>query len=442
MSESPATEAAARSITTDVAVVGAGVAGTALGYLLARSGVDVTLVERHTDLAREFRGFGFQPLALRYFDGMGLLDEVYALDPTRLERPHIHAFGSEYTLADVSRFSETYDHVLFMEQPPLLRLFIEKAQQYPDFEYRDGTPVTGLLTEDDRVVGVRTTDRAANEDVDVRARVVVAADGRYSTVREAMELGPNRFDADLELVWVKLPEATATDTADVYLNEHGVLANFGLPGGEVQLGLPVEAGTYPEIRERGADAFADRLAAIAPPYRDAIRTHFDGFEQCSLLRIAPGITAEWTRDGVVLVGDAAHVASPFGGQGNLMALKDAVALHPVLVDALGERDDGPEAHEDAPLPADAFRAFERRRRPQVEETVRLQRRMGDGIAWFTRNSDALPPSAYRLLFRALFALGAPVMRRTVRHMLLGDDPPEIARSHFADGAESSASDNG
>lgn len=442
MSESPTTEATARSITTDVAVVGAGVAGTALGYLLARSGVDVTLVERHTDLAREFRGFGFQPLALRYFDGMGLLDEVYALDPTRLQRPHVRAFGSEYTVADISRFSGTYDHVLFMEQPPLLRLFIEESQQYADFEYRDGMPVTGLLTEDDRVVGVRATDRAANEDVDVHARAVVAADGRYSTVREELRLGPNRFEADLELVWVKLPEATATDTADVYLNEHGVLANFGLPGGEVQLGLPIEAGTYPEIRERGDDAFASRLAAIAPSYRDAIRTHFSGFDQCSLLRIAPGITREWTRDGVVLTGDAAHVASPFGAQGNLMALKDAVALHPVLVDALGERDDDLEAHEDGPLRADAFRTFERRRRPQVEETVRLQRRMGSGIGWFTRNSDALPPSVFRTLFRALFTLGTPIMRRTVRHMLLGDDPPEIAQSYFTDGASGSDSDAG
>ncbi|GAA0681610.1 FAD-dependent oxidoreductase [Natronoarchaeum mannanilyticum] len=428
MGASPAS--AETSVSTDVAIVGAGIAGTALAYLLARSGVDVVLAERHTDLSREFRGFGFQPLALQYFDRMDLLEKVYALDPVRIRRPHVHAFGKRYAIADLSTYSDIYDHVVFMEQPPLLRLLIDEAEHYATFEYRDGTPVTGLLTERDRIVGVRATDRATTRGLDVRADVVVAADGRYSTVRDELGLGANRFESDVELVWVKLPDSTAAEPVDVYINEHGVLANFGLPGGEVQLGLPIEAGTYPDIRAQGPDAFAARLAAIAPGYRETIETHFTGFEQCSLLRIAPGITENWTRDGLVLIGDAAHVASPFGGQGNLMALKDAVALHPILADALAERDEG------TPLSEGALRGFERTRRPQVEATVRLQRRMGGGIGWIARNSDALPPTAFRLLFRALFTLGEPIMRDTVRHMLFGDDPPSVARSYFAAAPES------
>lgn len=415
---------AENSVSTDVVIVGAGIAGTALAYLLARSGVDVVLTERHTDLSREFRGFGFQPLALHYFDRMDLLEKVYALDPVQIQQPHVHAFGKRYAIVDLSTYAGDHDHVVFMEQPPLLRLLIDEAERYATFEYRDGTPVNGLLTEQDRIVGVRATDRAASEELDVRADVVVAADGRYSTVRDELGLDPNRFESDVELVWVKLPDSTAAEPADVYINEHGVLANFGLPGGEVQLGLPIEAGTYPDIREQGPDAFADRLAAIAPGYREAIEAHFTGFEQCSLLRIAPGITSNWTQDGLVLIGDAAHVASPFGGQGNLMALKDAVALHPILVDALAGCDEG------TPLSDSVLREFERTRRPQIEETVRLQRRMGNGIGWIARNSDALSPTAFRLLFRALFALGEPIMRDTVQHMLFGDDPPSVARSHF------------
>ena len=419
------TSSGTESIEAEVVIVGAGIAGTTLGYLLARSGVDTVLLERHADLDREFRGFGFQPLALRYFDEMGVLDDVYALDPVRIQRPRIHAFGSSYTIADLSTYSETYDHVLFMEQPPLLRLFIERASAYDEFAYRDGTPVTGLLTDSGRVVGVRATDRAAGERLELRSRVVVAADGRYSTVRDKLGIDPNRFDSDVELVWVKLPEATASDPADIYVNERGVLANFGLPGGEVQLGLLIEAGTYPEIRNRGPEAFGDRLAAIAPKFEAVVDEHFTGFEQCSLLRVAPGITDAWRGDGLVLIGDAAHVASPFGGQGNLMALKDAVALHPLLVSAL----DGIDG--DERLSAATLRAFERDRRPEVETTVRLQRRMGSGVGWLARNGDALPPKAFALAFKALFELGEPLARNRIRHLLLGTDPPRVAGSHFA-----------
>lgn len=411
-------------IDAEVVVVGAGIAGTTLGYLLGRSGVDTVLVERHTDLAREFRGFGFQPLALRYFDEMDVLEDVYDLDPVRIERPRIHAFGSSYELADVSTFSEAYDHVLFMEQPPLLRLLIEQAIAYDGFEYRDGAPVTDLLIEDGRVVGVRAKDRTADEEVTLRARVVVAADGRYSTVREQLGIDPNRFESDLEVVWVKLPDATATDPADVYVNEHGALVNVGLPGGEVQLGLLIEAGSYLEIRERGPEVFADRLAAIAPMYEPVLDEHFTGFEQCSLLPVAPGITEEWVRDGLVLVGDAAHIASPVGGQGNLMALKDAIALHPVLANAL---DGG-----DGPLMAGTLSEFERERRSQVEKTVALQRRTAGNVRWLAQNGDVLPPMAMRALVRTALALGPLLVRDRMEHLLLGDDPPGVARSHFVE----------
>lgn len=408
----------------DVVIVGAGIAGTALGYLLARSGVDTVLLERHTDLSREFRGFGFQPLALRYFDDMDVLEDVYALDPVRIEQPHVTAFGTRYQLADIGSYSETYDHVLFMEQPPLLRLLVERASAFEQFTYRDGTPVTGLLTDDGRVVGVEARDRATDESVAVRSRVVVAADGRFSTIRERLGIDPGRFESDVELVWVKLPDATATDPADIHVNEHGALANFGLPGGEVQLGLVIEAGTYPEIRDRGPAAFAERLTAIAPQYEPVLEEHFAGFEQCSLLQVAPGIAAEWTRDGLVLIGDAAHVASPFGGQGNLMALKDAVALHPILVDAL-EAGAGDER-----LSAAVLDAFDRTRRPQVERTVQLQRRMGRAVGWIAHNGDVLPPWVFRRLFGAALTLGEPLLRDRFRHFLLGDDPPRVARSHF------------
>lgn len=208
-----ATRSVAETTTTEAVVVGSGIAGATLSYLLARSGIDTVLVERHTNLSREFRGFGFQPLALRYFDEIGILSDMYELEPVRITCPHIHAFGSSYTVADISTYSEVYDHVLFMEQPPLLRLLIKKASTYDNFEYRGGTPVTALLTDDSRIAGVRAKDRGANEQIEIHSRVVIGSDGRYSTVRNQLDISPNRFDSEVELIWVKLPKATGSDPA-------------------------------------------------------------------------------------------------------------------------------------------------------------------------------------------------------------------------------------
>lgn len=413
-----------QTVETDVVIVGAGIAGTTLAYLLARSGVNTVLVERHTNLAREFRGFGFQPLALRFFDGMDVLNDVYGLDPVHVDKIQIHAFGSSYTVADPTTYPEPYDHALFMEQPPLLRMFIEKANAFDSFDYRDGTPVTGLLAHEGTITGIKAKDRESDSTVEIRSRVVVAGDGRYSTVRNQLEIDPNRFESDVEIVWVKLPDATSDAPASIYVNEHGALANFGLPGGEVQLGLVIEAGTYPEIRERGFDEFKSRVAAIAPPFENLISEHLTGFEQCSLLQVAPGISTEWVRDGLVLIGDAAHVASPFGGQGNLMALEDAVALHPILVDALREQ------HKEGPLLSTSLHPFEAHRRPEVEETVRLQRQTEHAFGWLALHGGAIPPTAVGMLLNALFWVGGPFVRGKTRKLMLGVDPADVADQYF------------
>ena len=417
-----------REIETEVVVVGAGPGGTVLSYLLARSGVDVLLLERHADLDREFRGFGFQPDALRLFDEMGLLERVLALDHEEVRRGELRVYGRTYEVFDFDDLPGPYDFALLMEQPPLLEAIIEAASRYENFTYRASTPVGDLITEGGRVVGVSARGHAGDE-LAVRSRLVVGADGRFSTVRAAADIDPGLLDSSIELLWFKLPATVAHPAAGSTLNEHGLLLYFGVGGGEVQLGWFIEKGTYPELRREGIERFRDRLAAVDPNLVSVFPEALPGFEACSLLHIEPGLSEEWVRDGLLLVGDAAHVASPIGAQGNALAIQDAVVAHATIVTAFKRRD--------GPIPEGALRGYEARRRPAVERVLRGQRIAERGLSLLVRRGDDLPESMKRLLLRAFFALPArvplarlPFGRRLVERAIFGPDPVHVDTTRF------------
>lgn len=377
-------------------MVGAGPGGATLAYLLARSGVDVTLVERERDLDRTFRGYLFQPFVLRTFDEMGLLDDVLELEHHTVEAPSVVVYGRTITPFDFGSYEPPYDHAVLMEQPPLLRLLIEQADDYDGFEYRSGTTVRDLRTERGRVVGVEATDRAVSEEVEIPSGVVVGADGRYSTVRRAAGIDPGLLESSIELVWFKLPADAVTGEALGRIDDAGVLLYFGLGGGEAQAGLMVEKGEFARLRSSGLDAFYDRITGIDPSLDGVVQRSVTDFGDCSLLHIEPGISDRWTDDGLLLIGDAAHVASPVGGQGNGLAIGDAVVAHSVILDSLGGTDGA--------LPVESLRRYERTRRPTVEGILEHQRRGERVISAFVRHRDRVPTALRGPLFRGLAAL--------------------------------------
>lgn len=414
-----------RTERADVAVVGCGPGGAVLAYLLARSGVSVALLERAATFEREFRGFGWTPGVVRLFDGMGLLEDVLGLAHETVTDGAFVLGGRRVELLALDRLDTEYPRALMMEQPALLELLVERAEAYEGFGFHPATTVTDLRAEGGTVRGVLATDRAAGETVAVESRVVVGADGRYSTVRERAGIDPGTFDSPVDLAWFKLPADAVPADAEGHVGRGGVVVSFGLGGGERQVGCLLRDGEWSRLRATGFGAFRDRVAAVAPAYGSAVDAHLDGFDDVTLLDIAPGVADTWVGDGLLLLGDAAHTASPLGAQGNPLAVEDAVVAHDLLVGALREGS--------GVLPAGTLGAFERRRRPTVERVIDRQRRGGRALALWLTWGRYVPDA----LLRVVGALIERVPRswlagRTVESFALGDRSVTVARRHFVD----------
>lgn len=413
-------------IETTVVVVGAGPGGCLLSYLLARSGIETILIERHATLDREFRGYLFQPLALDIFEQCGLLDDVLELDHKQVSRPEIVIYGRPYGTIDFEALGGAYEYALLMEQPPLLKLLIERAAEYDCFEYHDRLPARDLLSEGERVAGVRATDRRTGEAVRIRARLVVAADGRYSAVRASAGIDPGRLESKLDIVWFKLPADAINEVAQARYDDSGLLLYFGLGSEEAQAGWFIPRGSYGDLREAGIEAFRERICTTDPGLGRVLPNALRSFADCHLLRIEPGISERWVEDGLLLIGDAAHIASPVGGQGNVLALADAVCAHEVIARALSLNSG------DDPLPACALSRYETRRRPAVEEVVKAQRRGERLLTALVLHGDRIPRPVRRPALRALFSLAprTPAARRVVETFAFGPDPVRVDRTWF------------
>lgn len=415
----------ARTESADVVIVGCGPGGGVLAYLLARSGVDVALVERESTFDREYRGFGWNPGVVRLFDEMDLLDDVLGLSHETVTEGGFQVYGEELSLLDFDQLDTDYPYGLMMEQPALLESLVDHATEYDGFEFFPATTVTDLRHADDGSIdGVEARDRDADETVAFEARCVVGADGRYSAVRSSAGIDPGYFDSPIDLVWFKLPSGAVDVPTQGQIGREGIIVSFGLGGGDTQIGYVIESGTWPALKDDGFDAFRDRVAAIDAQFGPAIDAHLDGFQNTTLLDVAPGIAPEWTHDGLLLLGDAAHVASPIGAQGNPLAVEDAVVAHDVLCTSLGTESDI--------VSAASLSPFEDRRRPQVESVIGMQRRGAANVAFWLRYGRYIPPVLVTAPTRAFGWLvpRSRWVRRLVESFALGDPSVSVAREHF------------
>jgi 2-polyprenyl-6-methoxyphenol hydroxylase-like FAD-dependent oxidoreductase len=316
--------------TVDCAVAGGGPAGILLGLLLARRGVRVLVLEKHADFLRDFRGDTIHPSTLEVMDDLGLSDRLLRIEHHK-ESVLQFGFGSERaTVADLRRLPTRHRYIAFMPQWDLLEFLSTEAARYPGFELRRSAEVTGLIEEGGVVRGLRY--RGTDGDHEVRARLVVGADGRRSRVREAAGLVPGSSSPPMDVLWFRISRRPGDE------------APFGQIGGRSllvmlnrtrywQLGYIIPKGADRTVREAGLAAFRSRIAELAPFLADRVE-EIDSWEHVHLLTVESNRLRRWHRPGLLCIGDAAHAMSPVGGVGINLAVQDAVVTANLLAGPL------------------------------------------------------------------------------------------------------------
>ena len=317
-----------------IAIVGAGPAGAALAYLLARRGIGVVLIERQSDFAREFRGEGLMPGGVDALRQMGLGALLDALPQARMSRLEVFLNGRRELLVDISALPAETPLPRFVSQPALLEMLVAQAAKFPGFELLRGVTVRDLVHDGARIAGVRV--EGAEGVREVRADYVIGCDGRASVVRKRAALERPREAQSFDVVWCKLPlpEFMRGAARGCIGRGHFVIC-FESPDGGLQLGWAIDKGTFGDIRRGGIEHWIGELAANVPDDLAAwIRAHAGAVSSPFLLDVVCDHLDVWNAPGVLLLGDAAHPMSPVGAQGINIALRDALVAANQLGPAL------------------------------------------------------------------------------------------------------------
>ena len=330
-----------------------------LGFLLARAGVDVTVVEKHGDFLRDFRGDTIHPSTLEVMHELGIIEEFLKLPHTRAPRLSAEMGGRTVTIADFSRLPVRNRFIAFMPQWDFLNFMAAQAQHFPNFRLIMQAKVAGILEERGKVVGleVETPEGKFN----IHSHLVVGADGRNSVVREKAGLSIESLGVPSEVVWMKLSKQPG-DPNEV-MGHAGPRQGFVLidRGDYWQCGYVIRRRTFAEIRESGIEAFREIVTEVSPLPADRMR-EIGSFDDTSLLTVRIDRLKQWWRPGLLCIGDAAHAMSPIGGVGVNLAIQDAVAAANILSQPLrdGHLSDGDLA------------AVEKRRSFPTKATQKLQ----------------------------------------------------------------------
>ena len=320
-------------IYTRCCIAGGGPAGVMLGFLLARMGIDVFVLEKHADFLRDFRGDTIHPSTLEIMHELGILDEF-------LKRPHqeIRELAGQVgqdivTIADFTHLPTHCRFLAFMPQWDFLDFITEQARRYSTFHLKMQAGVTDLIEEKGGVAGVHV--KTPDGPLQIRAQLTIGADGRHSVVRERAGLEVIHLGAPMDVMWMRISRRP-TDPGQTFGHiDRGKILVLLNREDYWQCAFVIAKGTADAIRRRGLESFREEIAALAPFLRD--RTgELQDWEQISLLTVAVDRLSRWSRPGLLCIGDAAHAMSPIGGVGINLAIQDAVAAANILARPLAE----------------------------------------------------------------------------------------------------------
>ena len=312
-------------------VAGGGPAGMMLGLLLARAGVRVAVLEKHADFLRDFRGDTIHPSTLEVMHELGILDAF-------LQRPHQEVrqltgcvAGQTVTIADFTHLPTHCKFLVLMPQWDFLDFLAERARQWSGFDLRMQTEATSLIEEGGSIVGVHV--RTPTGPQEIRADLVVGADGRHSVVRERAGLQVDRFGVPMDVLWMRISRRTDDPAQALGYVEGGHILVMLDRGDYWQCAFVIPKGAFDEIQQRGIDAFRATLASIVPFLRDRVG-ELSEWRDIKLLTVLVDRLRRWYRPGLLCIGDAAHAMSPIGGVGINLAIQDAVAAANALAEPL------------------------------------------------------------------------------------------------------------
>ncbi len=375
-------------------IAGGGPAGLMAGYLLARAGLEVVVLEKHADFLRDFRGDTIHPSTMEALGELGLLEAFLALPHQKVPYVEAEIGGERIRFADFSWLSTRCRFIAFIPQWDFLSFMAAHARAYPGFTLAMEAEATGLVRDGDRIAGVRAD--TASGPAEVRADLVIAADGRDSTLRRAAGLAVEDFAAPMDVLWFKLARRPGDAHAVLGRIEAGQALVMLDRGDYWQCALIIRKGSAEAVKARGLEAFRAQVAALARrPDADEIAS----LDDVRVLTVVVDRLKQWHRPGLLCIGDAAHAMSPIGGVGINLAIQDAIAAANILAAPLRQ----------GRLTEDDLARVQRRRTFPTRATQRMQiaiqNRVIDPV--LSASGPLRPPWIARLMQRLTFLQAIP-----------------------------------
>jgi 2-polyprenyl-6-methoxyphenol hydroxylase-like FAD-dependent oxidoreductase len=318
-------------IKTTCCIAGGGPAGMMLGFLLARAGVPVTVLEKHPDFLRDFRGDTVHPSTLEMMHELGLLDEFLKLPHSEVKEITMQIGGDRVVIGHFDTLPVTCKFIALMPQWDFLNFIAKHGKRYPTFDLRMRAEATELIEEGGRVVGLRA--KTPDGDLAIRADLVVGCDGRHSTLRDRGGFTVDDLGAPMDVMWFRLSRK-ATDSEETFGHiEAGRMMVMLNRTDYWQCAFVIPKGSAEAVKAKGLDAFRTTVAEMSPFVRDRLG-EIDSWDKVKLLTVAVDRLRQWYRPGLLCIGDAAHAMSPIGGVGINLAVQDAVAAANILAEPL------------------------------------------------------------------------------------------------------------
>ena len=389
MTAAPPDEMPVATARTHCCVVGGGPAGVMLGYLLARAGVRITVLEKHRDFNRDFRGDTVHPSTLQLMKQLGILEEFLALPHQRVDHVRATFGGRTFEMASLSSLKIDTPFVALMPQWDFLSFLSGKAKAWPEFTLLMEHEATDLLIQGSRIQGV--VAKTPGGEKRIEADLVIAGDGRHSLMREKAALPLREYGVPIDVLWFRISrlQDNASDEQVLGNVNYGRMLILINRGDYFQAGLVIRKGSLPEMQQQGLDAFRQTLVQMAPALAGRVN-EIQNWDQVKLLTVQVNHLLRWSRPGLLCIGDAAHAMSPVFGVGINLAIQDAVATANILAEPL-RRGENPDS---------ILQKVQDRREFPARGTQRMQLVVHRGLSWVFRHKGPMsPPLLLRIATR-------------------------------------------